>query len=94
VIAHAKPRGAFIPGHNKWDFAYSVGRLRPSVITQGIRFYATRSDLCSLRAGGYRQAAPQLLVRQGTVGAREAALGRRISALNFYPRVTFPSSCP
>jgi hypothetical protein len=94
VIAHQEPHGYFLPGHNKWDFAHSVGRLRPSVMAQGLRFYASRSDLCALRAWGYREIAPQLLVRDDTVGAREAELGRRVTALNFYPRVGLPTSCP
>ncbi len=32
VIAHEAPRGAFRPGHNKWDYARSIGLDRPDVI--------------------------------------------------------------
>jgi hypothetical protein len=34
VIAHERPRPglAFLPGHVKWDYRYSIGRLRPDVV--------------------------------------------------------------
>ena len=33
-VAHSKPKGPFVPGHNKWDYEYSIGKLRPDVIVQ------------------------------------------------------------
>jgi hypothetical protein len=34
VIAHERPRPglAFLPGHVKWDYRYSIGQLRPDVV--------------------------------------------------------------
>lgn len=94
VIARTKPHASrFLPGHDKWDFNYSVGRLRPDVITQGLRLEARPADLCALRRWGYRAIAPQLLVRND-IGPGQAELGRRVTALHFYPPVPFPSSCP
>jgi hypothetical protein len=37
VIAHLAPRGPFVPGHDKWDFEYSIGRLHPEVVVLGWR---------------------------------------------------------
>jgi hypothetical protein len=33
-IAHSSPHGSFFPGHNKWDYNYSIGELHPDVIFQ------------------------------------------------------------
>ncbi|MEY4016125.1 MAG: hypothetical protein RIS46_1121 [Actinomycetota bacterium] len=33
-IARSAPHGAFFPGHNKWDYNYSIGELQPDVIFQ------------------------------------------------------------
>jgi hypothetical protein len=33
-IAASKPHGDFFPGHNKWDYDYSIGQLQPDVIFQ------------------------------------------------------------
>jgi hypothetical protein len=33
-IATSTPHGEFFPGHNKWDYDYSIGKLQPDVIFQ------------------------------------------------------------
>lgn len=33
-IATSTPHGAFFPGHNKWDYNYSIGELQPDVVFQ------------------------------------------------------------
>ena len=33
-IATSAPHGDFYPGHNKWDYDYSIGKLQPDVIFQ------------------------------------------------------------
>jgi hypothetical protein len=33
-IATSAPHGSFFPGHNKWDYEYSIGQLQPDVIFQ------------------------------------------------------------
>ena len=33
-IATSAPHGDFFPGHNKWDYNYSIGELQPDVIFQ------------------------------------------------------------
>jgi hypothetical protein len=33
-IATSAPHGDFFPGHNKWDYEYSIGKLQPDVIFQ------------------------------------------------------------
>jgi len=33
-IATSAPHGEFFPGHNKWDYNYSIGELQPDVVFQ------------------------------------------------------------
>ena len=33
-IATSAPHGEFFPGHNKWDYDYSIGKLQPDVVFQ------------------------------------------------------------
>lgn len=33
-IAGKSPKGDLYPGHNKWDYSYSIGKLRPDVVFQ------------------------------------------------------------
>jgi hypothetical protein len=33
-IATSAPHGEFFPGHNKWDYNYSIGKLQPDVVFQ------------------------------------------------------------
>lgn len=51
-VASARSRGAFRPGHNKWDYPYSIGRLRPDVVAQ--LFKPNPADIELLRDSGYR----------------------------------------
>ncbi len=50
-VARVPPRGLFWPGHNKWDYEHSVGRLRPDVILQ--TWSTSEADLSLFRASGY-----------------------------------------
>ncbi len=34
VVASRAPRGNIRPGHNKWDYDYSIGLLKPDVVFQ------------------------------------------------------------
>jgi len=50
VIARSPGHG-FVPGHDKWDYEYSIGRLRPDVILQ--LNSKTDADLARVKAWGY-----------------------------------------
>ena len=52
-VASSHPRGSFRPGHNKWDYTYSVGQLHPDVVAQ--LFKPVPADFALLRAAGYQQ---------------------------------------
>ncbi len=34
IVAKGKPATTFYPGHNKWDYNYSIGKLMPDIITE------------------------------------------------------------
>ena len=53
----------FYPGHDKWDYRYSIGRLRPDLVAQ-IR-YPTATDLRLLSAWGYVALVRGVFVRRG-----------------------------
>ena len=93
VVAKGPPKPIdFRPGHDKWNYPYSIGHLRPDVIAQ--MWHPTARDLCSLRAWGYRQIAPQVYVRGTKLAATEAELARRSRASVVVPALPDPSSCP
>jgi hypothetical protein len=53
-IATTPPKKApFLPGHDKWDYDYSIRRLRPDMIAE--LFEPTALDLRDIRSWGYRQ---------------------------------------
>jgi hypothetical protein len=43
----------FQPGHSKWDYGYSIGKLRPDVVID--LSYPTPADLADLAAWGYQK---------------------------------------
>ncbi|HEY4928629.1 MAG TPA: hypothetical protein VIH95_05715 [Acidimicrobiales bacterium] len=42
----------FQPGHDKWDYEYSIGRLRPDVVVA--LFHPSSLDLAHMKSWGYR----------------------------------------
>ncbi len=51
VIAHGRARYVFWPGHDKWDYAYSIGRLRPDLVVE--LWKPTQRDRQRMREWGY-----------------------------------------
>lgn len=52
VIAQAKPQIEFEPGHNKWDYAWSIDAHRPDYVLQ--LFRPKPAEVEQIRARGYR----------------------------------------
>jgi len=51
VIAKSKPAAAFYPGHSKWNYGYSIGQLKPDLITA--LWGATHADKKNINDWGY-----------------------------------------
>ncbi|MDQ5820323.1 MAG: hypothetical protein M3540_02670 [Actinomycetota bacterium] len=85
-IARSAPnRVAFRPGHNKWDYAYSIGQIRPDVVAQ--LFGSTMPIASSLKAWGYEPVAGgRAWVRRDARGIDRARLGRFLAQEYGLPR--------
>ena len=64
----------FYPGHDKWDYRYSIGRLRPDLVAQ--TRYPTANDYRLLRAWGYVPLTRLSFVRRGDPRVNRAASRR------------------
>lgn len=71
-VARLAPRQPFVPGHDKWDYAYSVGHERPDVIAQTWR--ATAADRDLIRSFGYEPVGEDAFVRIGTLAVDRRGL--------------------
>ena len=65
-IATSAPHGEFFPGHNKWDYDYSIGKLRPDVIFQTFDRGLEENLYQRITNWGYKKMCPIT----GTFGSR------------------------
>ena len=65
-IATSAPHGAFFPGHNKWDYNYSIGELQPDVIFQTFDRGLEKNLHQRITNWGYKKMCPIT----GTFGSR------------------------
>jgi hypothetical protein len=78
-VASTRPRGPFRPGHNKWDYAYSIGRLRPDVVAQ--LFKPKPAVFALLRASGYQSVCVRVDHSTRAMWVRRASTRIRWNAL-------------
>lgn len=91
-IAHVLPRPPFVPGHDKWDYAYSVGVERPDVIVQTWR--ATPDDVRLIRSLGYEPIGRDAFVRTGAPTVDVVRLSQVFADFDRIPPTPGPSSRP
>jgi hypothetical protein len=72
VVAKSRPVKEFYPGHNKQDLAYSLGRLRPDIVTELV------TDPKVIEGFGYERVAPTLFLRKDHPLIKPAAFERAI----------------
>lgn len=65
-IATSAPHGDFFPGHNKWDYNYSIGKLQPDVVFQTFDRGLEKSLHERIINWGYKKMCPIT----GTFGSR------------------------
>lgn len=63
----------FFPGHNKWNFAYSIGELHPDVVVQ---FYESTDNNADMARWGYERLANGMWLRRDTTRVNRDAIGR------------------
>jgi hypothetical protein len=73
-IARLPGRHSLVPGHDKWDYGYSIGELRPDVVVGLWRPAA--SDFALLDSLRYQRLPNDIYVRGDTPLVDRAALGR------------------
>ncbi|HEX5503081.1 MAG TPA: hypothetical protein VFW96_10700 [Thermomicrobiales bacterium] len=78
VVATEPPRDPlFLPGHDKWDYAYSIGVLRPDVVAD---FWPRQpDDRARLIGWGYTAYGPDLYVRDDSRLVDRARLARLVA---------------
>lgn len=64
-IARLPSREPFIPGHNKWDYSYSLGQRRPDIIVPPL-WQPTPEDRDYIAAQGYVEGPAGVYVRRGS----------------------------
>jgi hypothetical protein len=85
VIAHGpNVATSFRPGHSKWDLDYTIGELRPDVIT-GL-FVAGPEDLETIDAWGYVQLTGSCYYLPGSGRVDANALRAGLASLQANPR--------
>jgi hypothetical protein len=67
VIAHRAPSGVFSPGHDKWDYRYSIGDRHPDMIVELAD--TTDDDLSYIKGLGFQQLPNELWLRQESINA-------------------------
>ena len=88
-VARVPPRPPFVPGHNKWDYAYSVGIEHPDVIIQTWR--TTPADVRLIRSFGYEPIGSDSFIR---VGASTLEVNRLAQVFADFDRTAPASARP
>jgi hypothetical protein len=64
AIAKGRPAGPFLPGHNKWDYAYSIDTYQPDLIVE--LWKPTESDEALIANRGYLKLKNGMFLKQNT----------------------------
>jgi len=81
AVARSAPHDIpFQPGHVKWDYAYSIGVLRPDLVV-GL-WMPTAGDEAALAAWGYDRVVGEVWVRRDAGGIDVAGLRERLDGLH------------
>jgi hypothetical protein len=73
VAAGARqPAAGFEPGHDKWDYGYSIGHLRPDVVAD--LWHASEDDVRAIEGWGYVRLAPWVFARADSTRVDAAAV--------------------
>jgi hypothetical protein len=80
-----QPSAGFEPGHDKWDYGYSIGQLRPDVVAD--LWHASEDDIRSIERWGYVRLAPWVFARADSTRVDTAAV--RLAACRILPEDPF-----
>lgn len=71
TIARSRPAGPFVPGHDRWSLAYSIGVRRPDVVVS--LWEPTPADETAMAGYGYTKLANGSYVRDAASGKVDVA---------------------
>jgi hypothetical protein len=78
VIAHRAPSGVFSPGHDKWDYRYSIGQRHPDLIVELAD--TTDDDIAYIKGLGFHQLPNGMWLRGDAEGVDAALIGREVKS--------------
>ncbi len=78
VIAHRAPSGVFSPGHDKWDYRYSIGQRHPDLIVELAD--TTDDDIAYIKGLGFHQLPNEMWLRGDSEGVDATLIGRDVKS--------------
>ncbi len=79
ALGARQPSAGFEPGHDKWDYAHSIGDLRPDLVAQ--LWHASEDDMRRIEGWGYVRLAPWVFVRADSTRVDRAGVKRSACAV-------------
>lgn len=76
-VAKLEPKGVFSPGHDKWDYAYSLGERNSQLIVEAVD--VNEADEAYFRTLGFETLPNGMRLRRDAPVARRDVLGREIA---------------
>ena len=76
VIARLAPRGVFSPGHDKWDYHYSLAERKSQLIVEAVD--TNDEDNAYIDSLGFEQMPNEMRVRKDVPGIRRELLGAEV----------------
>ncbi len=76
VIAKTAPRGVFSPGHDKWDYAYSLGERNSQLIVEAVD--VNDADEQYMASLGFKELPNHMRLREGADVKNAEILGREM----------------
>ncbi len=76
VISHLAPRGVFSPGHDKWDYHYSLGERRSDLIVEAVD--TNPDDMAYMDSLGFRQLPNEMRLREDVWVKNRELLGAEL----------------
>ncbi len=76
VIAHLAPRGVFSPGHDKWDYEYSLGKRHADLIVETVD--VNPADEAYIESLGFETLPNDMRLRKDAAVTRRDLIGRQM----------------
>ncbi len=76
VISHLAPRGVFSPGHDKWDYHYSLGERRSDLIVEAVD--TNPEDMEYIDSLGFKQLPNEMRLREDVWVKSRELLGAEV----------------